>query len=224
MDRNDEVFFQDDDVCILYPQVKRGILVFSIFNVVDVPAVYEEGLVSAAEFISRKDPDFKNNAIYDNDDAIYFKAPFTYTDDNSLSLETYYQDNVVDKFATKGNNLFVIRIDPDKTYVYLPTIRTQVHNGKEQTSKPTRMTFNQYINIINQNNLVTQPVGDWYPEYDKSTGFKHYIPAVEYNKKYNTGSTSVQSLKYYTNVPPERKSVIVVHLPVIPTSIAVEII
>jgi hypothetical protein len=216
---NDDVFFQDDDVCILYPHVKRGILVFSRFT---NPAVFKDGLFSGAE-LKRRNPNYGERSVYH--DVIFFRAPFRYGDEGLLPLEAYYEDDVVNNFTAGGeDHLFVIRIDPDKTYVYSSEARVHDYSGKQSLLRASRKSLNQYIDVIDQNKLMLPPSpSGWIAEYNIVSGRKRYITMRQYK---NTHGMLQMSTNYnnYTPAPIQRNSEFLVHLPVIPASIAVEII
>ena len=211
---DEEVFFQDDDVCILYPHVKRGILIFSKFT---SEAVHKQGLLSGEE-IRRRNPNHDNRSIHH--DVIFFRAPFRYADEN-LPLKAYYEDNLIANLTTKTTPLFVIRIDPDQTYVYSSEARTHDFDNKMRLLRRSRKSLNQYMDVIEQNKVILPPSPyGWTAQYNIITGIKSYIAFQQHEYKFE----SVHNNGIYTSAPNNRNSEILVHIPVIPTSIAVEII
>lgn len=148
--RKSDILFQNKDICILHPDSNRGILVYhaSMYT-----RICSEGLFSYNEVRKRhpelKLRDRKATAINKNNDVIKFKAPFT---SNTTNFETSYGSEPRQLMGTdKPEVLVMIRVDPDKTFVYSSEARIR---GDDETLIKSRIPLRSYLKrIANKTNL-----------------------------------------------------------------------
>jgi hypothetical protein len=142
--RRSDVLFQDKDVCILKPDSNRGILIYHASTHTNICA---EGLFTYNE-VRRRHPelrlrDRKFTPINKNNDVIKFRAPFK-TD--LTSFETMYGSEPRQLMGTdKPEVLVIIRVDPDKTFVYSSEART---HGDDETLMKSRIPLRSYLKRI----------------------------------------------------------------------------
>ena len=131
----EDVVFQDEDICILDPKSKRGVLVFSSAT---TPVVCKDGLRSH-EGLGRP---ARKMADPDHDKLIYFRAP--YRSDVS-SFEASYGESAESMATNYHTTIAVIRIDPDKTFVYSSEARIKLPYAQ---FLQTRIPFTDYLKRI----------------------------------------------------------------------------
>lgn len=198
-----DILFQNHDVCILDPSSSRGVLIFTISSSAKV--ICSEGLYSYNTLRHIKpELNLKNRHHEDpeHDNLIFFRAPFH---PNVSSFETSYKvKSPADLLPSRGA-LAIIRIDPDKTFVYSSEIRAKGTYADLQTS---RILFNSYITRI-ENNLLH--IGTHKPGHkvcaNLITYYTDYVP-LSYKCIY-------PKIEY---LPIERMAEVVVKIPHIPPS------
>jgi hypothetical protein len=135
----DDVLFEDMDICILRPDSKRGVLIFTNAK---TPAVCKEGL-KTHEALGRAP---RKMTDPDHDKLIYFRAP--YRPDVS-SFEASYGNTVeamaAPMFGGGGTTIVVLRIDPEKTFVYSSEARIKLPYAQ---FLQTRIPFTDYLKRI----------------------------------------------------------------------------
>lgn len=137
---DDDVLYQDEKVCILKPDVKKGVLVWHKFQEtqgIDVPSV---GLKSGLQ-MQRDGYDFGRCRFYPY---IFFRAPFynnkiDYTSFESEVLSSY------DDWVLKEDRIMFIRVDPRRTRVYSSEIRASRHPGEWKKSEKW---MSKYFSIL----------------------------------------------------------------------------
>jgi len=160
MDYND-VVYQDEDICILRPDSRRGIEIFTRSN---SAAICDEGLFSYNELRRRHpelglrrqtSPDAENHS-----DLIYFRPPFT---SDTSSFERSYGQSLRQMIQPGNRQLFqeaiaTIRVDPDQTYVYYQEARTFGRDAPFALEE-SRVLLSQHLDYIN-----------WYPTTVRQKG------------------------------------------------------
>ena len=141
---DDDVLYQDEKVCILKPDVKKGVLVGHRFQEtpgIDIPSV---GLKSGVQ-MQREGYDFGRNWF---NPYIFFRAPFynnkiDYTSFESEVLSSY------DDWVLKEERIMFIRVDPRRTRVYSSEIRASRHPEEWENSEKW---MTKYFSILWSNN------------------------------------------------------------------------
>lgn len=191
---NLDILFQDEDICILKPDSQRGILVIHSTKNADI---CNDGLYSYNELLNRK-PELglerKKSMFPGHSDIIYFRAPYN---NDITSIDSLYPGFYFDE----NNYYILIRIDPDKTYIYNQEGR--VYNNYDNY-KSSRISFTDYFKIIESNKLIK-------PKYPISI----YGNTISFRKQLlGSGSDMVGTFKKY--LPTERMGEILAKIPHIP--------
>ena len=137
----EDILYQDDDVCILKPDVKKGILIFSV---VYDKSIFEDGLKTGKQ-LKKEGIDFGRSMIHNYS---FFRAPtFLRPTENSCSSLKVW-----------------IRVDPKQTFVYSSEIRAKFSprfafgtpeylNSLEQEVRKSRKPMIEYLQILEENSL-----------------------------------------------------------------------
>lgn len=159
---NEDILYQDYDVCILKPDVKKGILIFShISN----KSIYKDGLKTGKQ-LKKEGIDFGRSMIHNYS---FFRAPTflrpIIRDSIKSEIESFFDPNVAFSPCLK----VWIRIDPKQTFVYSSEIRAKfipsfrfgtleyIDNLEKEVSK-SRKTMIEYFQILHQNDLLFDEV------------------------------------------------------------------
>jgi len=106
--------YKDNLVCILNPEVKKGVLVFHYYNQPeDSPSLCSIGLKTGQLLHNEKKVKFGDRKKYDP--YIFFRAPFFGNEIDYSSIESEIYSSF--GFIRLSNKIF-IRVDPDNTYVF----------------------------------------------------------------------------------------------------------
>jgi hypothetical protein len=151
--RNDivpeDIIYQDENVCILKPHVKKGIIVFSNYesNNFDISKV---GLKSGLQ-LYKEGIDFGRVVQHPY---IFFRAPY-------YSLKKIDYSSIETEIASLyGNdqihikNTAYIRVNPRNTFVYSSEIRVEYCNKLTSYIDNSRKRLSSYLYIINQNKIM----------------------------------------------------------------------
>jgi hypothetical protein len=137
-----DILYQDEDICILHPDSRRGTLVYYVSGHTNI---CNEGLLTYNE-VRRRHPELgfrPRTTVGDSSNKIIFRAPFT------ADLRTFKTAFKAEPKEILGNQrpeiIVIIRIDPAATFVYSSEART--HND-EKGLKASRIPFNEYIRRI----------------------------------------------------------------------------
>lgn len=139
-----DILYQDDLVCILRPDVKKGILIWTSYDQPkDSDSLCTIGL-KTGEQLQKEGINFGKKIFHPY---IFFRAPYVYSskiDYSTLETEIFssYGDDM------KMNSKVFIRVDPDKTYTFSSEIRKYNDPYALQTSKKS---LSEYLRIINEN-------------------------------------------------------------------------
>ena len=147
----DNVLYEDENVCILDPTSKRGVLVFHGSK---YPDLCNEDLLNGDELFKIKGIKISG---YTDRSVIYFRAPYAPADEG-LDMEKYYPG------GTPKANIAVIRVDPSKTYVFSSQIRihmislvnTKDYNNQINNSKKTML---EYFDVLRENAKIKYEYG-----------------------------------------------------------------
>ena len=108
-----EIMYKDKLVCILRPEVKKGILIYHYYNQPeDSPSLCSIGLKTGELLHYEKKVNFGRRR---HDPYIFFRAPFVGNEIDYSSIES----EIYSSFGYIGlSNKIFIRVDPDNTYVF----------------------------------------------------------------------------------------------------------
>lgn len=161
---NDEdIMYQDEDVRILYPHIKKGILVFTKFSQPENINICETGLKTGKQL--HDEGVYFGRSVYHP--YIFFRVPFR----KKIISYSSVDDEIISSYGNSLNilnnnrNLAFIRVDPNYTSVYSSEIRARLY--KEFSKHPerdqdkfnielnnSRKTLTDYLNIIKKNEKV----------------------------------------------------------------------
>ena len=156
----EDILYQDSDVCILKPDVKKGVLIFS--NIANT-SIYNDGLKTGKQ-LEKEGIDFGRSMIHDYS---FFRAPKMtgpiIRDTVQSEIASLYDPNL--NLSSK----VWIRIDPKRTFVYSSEIRAKFYpqfrfgtheylENLEQEVSKSRKTMIEYFQILKQNALILDEV------------------------------------------------------------------
>ncbi len=154
-----DIMYQDDLVCILRPNVKKGIIVWTHFTQpAEMGSLCELGLKTGKQ-LQREGIDFGRSKIHPY---IFFRAPYYSRDIDYTSVETEINSSYGEGQIGRESRVF-IRVDPDKTFVFSSEIRDVfkhiVWYGKENyVINNSKKTLSEYLEIINNNREIIENV------------------------------------------------------------------
>ena len=143
----EDILYQDHDVCILKPDVKKGVLIFSA---VYDKSIFKDGLKTGKQ-LKKEGIDFGRSMIHNYS---FFRAP------------TSERESVFESDVNSCSSLKVwIRVDPKQTFVYSSEIRanfspqfafgtSEYLNALEQEVTKSRKPMIEYFRILEENALV----------------------------------------------------------------------
>lgn len=145
-----DIMYQDDLVCILKPEVKKGIIVWTHFT-------QPKGMDSLCELGLKTGKQLKKEGIEFGRDKIhpymFFRAPYYSRDIDYTSVETEIESSYGEGQIGIEPRVF-IRVDPDKTFVYSSEIRVQGQwYDNKYIIENSKKTLSEYLEIINNNNM-----------------------------------------------------------------------
>ena len=156
----DDILYQDSDVCILKPDVKKGVLIFS--NITNTN-IYNDGLKTGKQ-LEKEGIDFGRSMIHDYS---FFRAPKMpgpiIRDSVQSEITSLYDPNL--NLSSK----VWIRIDPKRTFVYSSEIRAKFYpqfrfgtheylENLEQEVSKSRKTMIEYFQNLQENSRILDKV------------------------------------------------------------------
>ena len=203
----EDILYQDSDVCILKPHVKKGILIWHRYqnpssNGIDIPAV---GLKSGAQ-LKKEGVD---TGRCNHHSCIFFRAPhikasnIDYTSFATEVRSSYYS------FVAEEKNLMFIRVDPAQTNVYASEIRVSSY---PETINQSKKTMLKYLDVIDQNKKT------WDSPWDrnKMTPLWHLYDGLMILAKKNLFFTADKFWQPFVEWPTNMHSEVFVTTPHIP--------
>ena len=191
-----DILFSDFDICILKPEVKKGILIFTNYKQpVGLPSLCETGLKTGVQ-LNSEGIEFGRSMIHPY---IFFRAPYFFNPIDYTSIET----EIISSFGEGQSDLTSrawIRVDPEKTFVYSSEIRANYsplffYNSpeylrrKEQEIQKSRKRMTDYLQIIDENARIRNEP-DKKRVYNLFTSKVHFFPK-SYNLDYPLDSHDV---------------------------------
>ena len=155
--------YQDALVCILKPNVKKGIIVWTHYYTQPAEMVCELGLKTETKLK-------EEGMVFDRRKKIHsyfvFKAPFYSRDIDYTSVETEYNCSYgygEGQLRTKFFPRVFIRVDPDNTFVFSSQIRDVEKHRKwdgieDNIINMSKKTLSNYLEIINNNRKIIENV------------------------------------------------------------------
>jgi hypothetical protein len=177
-----DIMYQDDLVCILYPHVKKGILVFTRYKQPPgMKSLCELGLKTGRQ-LQAEGVHFGRSVYHPYS---FFRAPYYAGHIDYSTIET----EVISSFGTRLDyrNIMFIRVDPDRTSVFSSEIRPKLMGQRqyEQFLLNSKKTLSDYLRIIYNNMLIEQqiPPGKrpWWNLFDSRVSlFPIYVESVNF--------------------------------------------
>jgi len=196
-----DIMYQDDLVCILRPNVKKGIIVWSDFTQpAGMDSLCELGLKTGKQ-LQIEGIDFGRSKIHPY---IFFRAPYYSRDIDYTSIETEINSSYGWQMRRKSK--VFIRVDPDKTFVFSSEIRVS-HPEDIEKSKKSLSDYlkTNYNNSIIYKTLFPLTITKKQPAYNLFTS--ELIPVK------NNGIKFTELTYPLINIPIERNSEILVSIP-----------
>jgi hypothetical protein len=154
-----DIMYQDDLVCILRPNVKKGIIVWTNFTQpAEMGSLCELGL-KTGKHLQTEGIDFGRSKIHPY---IFFRAPYYSRDIDYTSVETEINSSYGEGQIGIKPSVF-IRVDPDNTFVFSSEIRDVYKHlgwyGKAETIiNNSKKTLSKYLEIISNNREIIENV------------------------------------------------------------------
>ena len=143
----DDIMYQDDLVCILKPEVKKGIIVFSRFTQPsEMDSLCTEGLKTGQE-LQKEDIKFGRGVYHPY---IFFCAPHYSRPIDYSTIDTEINSSF--GYINKNSKVF-IRVDPDRTFVFSSEIRAKRPDSITELNK-SKKTLTRYLQIIKENESI----------------------------------------------------------------------
>jgi hypothetical protein len=200
-----DIKYSDDKVTILYPHVKKGMLIVTFFEPPDSGENLRETGLKTGKRLQEEGIDFGRSKIHPY---IFFRAPI-YVDYKESGINTPKDEliknygELFEKYAYMFPNVIAIRVDPDKTMVYPSEMRTQGFGNKkfETEFKKSEKTMTEYLKIVKENSLTKNSYIEHNIYYNLLSGEKRVV-----DKKW--------TMPYPFNTTPiERNSEVLVQIP-----------
>ena len=154
-----DIMYKDDLVCILRPDVKKGIIVWTHFTQpTGMDSLCNLGLKTGKQ-LQEDGIDFGRSKIHPY---IFFRAPYYSRNIDYTSVESEINSSYGEGQIGIKSRAF-IRVDPDNTFVFSSEIRDifthSGWDGKENTMiNNSKKTLSKYLEIINNNREIIENV------------------------------------------------------------------
>ena len=168
-----DIIYEDSLVCILRPNIKEGVLVFTNYRIPAGIDIRESG-IKTGKRLHEEGVEFNRTIIHPY---IFFRAPWI---SNEVDYSTY---------ETEVNSLFgqghigikhrcFIRVDPDKTFVFSSEIRCEspYHNDIDKEVFKSKKTLSEYLRIISCNAKLYKWTTEKQPAYNLYTSKLILVP------------------------------------------------
>jgi len=149
-----DIMYQDDLVCILRPNVKKGIIVCTNFTQpADMDSLCNLGLKTGLK-LQQEGIDFGRSRIHPY---IFFRAPYYSRHIDYTSVETEINSSYGEG-QIKNKHTVYIRVDPDNTFVFSSEIRVKYFDNSQQFLDLSKQSLSAYLKIINKNKTTIKNV------------------------------------------------------------------
>ena len=150
-----DIMYKDKHVCILKPNVQKGVIIMNRFNQPEnMESLCDLGLKTGSQ-LQKEGMEFGRSVYHPY---IFFRAPYRSPDQMNYSnpeaeIISLYEETVLDE-----DGVVFIRVDPDKTFVFSSEIRTVEFNKTKQNKmlKRSKKTLTDYLRIIKENSSITE--------------------------------------------------------------------
>ena len=153
-----DILFQDADVCILKPDVKKGILVFTAYTQpAGMSSLCEAGLKTGERLRNEGLSLFGSN-LSGIHPYIFFRAPFKSTEIDYTSVDDEIKSIFGESAIDRPGRVW-IRVDPEQTYVYsseIRAIKAGSPNIEEEVNK-SRMKMTDFLHQLTYNVQTASP-------------------------------------------------------------------
>jgi hypothetical protein len=150
----EDIKYQDHDVAILHPHVKKGVLVYHHYTNPPGLDLCEIGLKSGLQM--QKEGIAFGRIVYH--DSIFFRAPYYPNENHNYdSIENEYEGlfSKKEELYDKKYPIICIRVDPNKTYVYSSEIRVYAPENQKKTDlEESKILLSDYLKIKNDNMIL----------------------------------------------------------------------
>jgi hypothetical protein len=178
---DDDILRTTDSVCILKPNVKKGVILFTEYKLPDGKQLCIEPLKTGEQLTKDANKANEGNSIRSIEHQqryIFFRAPYISKPIDYTSIDTEFKSLYGDNFNYKNKNIAFIRVDPDKTYVYSGELRIR---GKHKWMnayrevpidvfiRPSKKRLSEYLKVIEQNEKFLKENSGWKPLYNLYT-------------------------------------------------------
>lgn len=146
--------YQDELVCILKPDDKKGIIIFTNYKQPpNMDSLCISGLKTGKQ-LSEEGVDFGRSVKHPY---IFFRAPYKHSRDiDYTSVETEITSSYGEGQIGIEKRVY-IRVDPDKTFVFSSEIRPR-YNFNEISLYNSKKTLTNYLEIIKNNIEIEKTV------------------------------------------------------------------
>lgn len=163
----EDILFEDKDVCILKPGVKKGVLIFTDYKQpADIPSLCESGIKTGRR-LKDEGINFGRTMIHDY---IFFRAPYFSHPIDYTSIKTEIESSFGNQISATHSRLW-IRIDPEKTNVYSSEIRANFSpqfmygspeylSAMENEVNKSKKSMTRYLRIIDENKRAITEIED----------------------------------------------------------------
>jgi len=221
-----DIMFQDDLVCILQPNIKKGIIIWS--NYIQPPNIDSLSILGlkTGKKLNEEGIDFGRSKIHPY---IFFRAPYLSADIDYSTIETEIISSYghsrseaarqpgrrCSRISCAGQELLervnepkiFIRVDPDKTFVFSSEIRVNFYNEADTKIFDSKKKLSEYLRII-KTNLEIENIFS-----KKQNKPKQKILYNLFSSKAKLFPNTTNPGKLFSNVPINRNSEILVSIP-----------
>ncbi|NBP65322.1 MAG: hypothetical protein EBU66_11780, partial [Bacteroidetes bacterium] len=190
----EDILYQDADVCILKPNIKKGVLIFTNYEQpADMPPICEAGLKTGAQ-LKREGVDFGRIMIHDY---IFFRAPYLSNLIDYRSIDTEIASSFGDGESSRSSRVW-IRIDPENSNVYSSELRAKFSpkfrygspeylSAIERQVNMSKKSMTEYLRILGENEMATTDIEPGKkPLYNLLSSKVHLVPWNSRNIKKNS--------------------------------------
>ena len=148
----EDIMFQDDLVCILKPEVKKGIIIWTQYQQPSgMDSLCTIGLKTAKQLHTENIQFGRAKSV--QHPYIFFRAPYLSNIIDYTSIDSEINSSYGPGQSNIPNRVY-IRVDPDKTYVFSSEIRASKYQNNINQSKKL---LSEYLTIIATNLSKSSP-------------------------------------------------------------------
>lgn len=196
-----DIMYEDDLVCILRPEIKKGIIIWSNYTQPpNMPSLLTLGLKTGKK-LKEEGVDFGRSKIHPY---IFFRAPYLSANIDYSTIETEIISSFGKELIERDNETKVfIRVDPNKTFVFSSEIRVNFFNEADTKIFDSKKKLSEYLTII-KTNLEIETL-----ELNKNNKILYNLLSSKAKLFQNT----INPGKLFSKVPINRNSEILISIP-----------